>query len=431
MTLTFIGHGYVGLVTGAVFADLGNTVWMVGRTPEKIANLKKGKIPFFEPGLEELVKRNIAHGRLKFTLDYGEAISPSEIIFLCVGTPSRQDGQADLSSVFAAAKNIAKVMHTHKLIVIKSTVPPGTNKNVAKIIREELPKQVIFDIASCPEFLREGTAIADTLSPDRIVIGAETEEAKKLLIDLHRPIDGKIVITNIETAEMTKYVANALLSTKISFANAIAFLCEEVGADVVKVMDGVGLDKRIGRSFLSPGVGYGGSCFPKDVKALIAFAQEKGYDFKLLKSVDEINQDANLRFIQEVRRSYPEGLENKKVAVWGLAFKPNTDDMREAPSVKIISALQHDGAKIYAYDPVAEKNASAILSDVSYTQDAYDAVKNADVLIILTEWNEFLQIDLKKVKKLMKQPIIIDGRNIYDPAKIKRLGFVYKSVGRS
>lgn len=430
MTLTFVGHGYVGLVTGAIFADLGNTVWMVGRTPEKIAQLNQGKVPFFEPGLEELVKRNVVHGRLRFTLDYAEAVVPSEIVFICVGTPSRQDGQADLTSVFEAAKQIGKNLQSYKLIVVKSTVPPGTNREVAKRIRSEARKDAKFDMASCPEFLREGSALSDTLSPDRIVIGVETDEAKRLLIDLHRPIDGKIVIASIETAEMTKYVANALLSCKISFANAIAFLCEQASADVVKVMDGVGLDKRIGRSFLSPGIGYGGSCFPKDVKALIAFAESKGYDFKLLKAVDEINKEAASRFIQKVEAVYPRGLSNKVIGVWGLSFKPSTDDMREAPSIKIIQTLEKKGAIIQAYDPVAQKNASAILADIRYVEDAYKAAMNADVLIILTEWNEFLQVDLKKVKKLMRKPIIIDGRNIYDPNKIKRLGFTYKGVGR-
>lgn len=426
MTLTIIGHGYVGLVTAAIFADLGNTVWVIGRNREKINALNKGKIPFFEPGLEELVKRNGLAGRLFFTLDYSKALAKSQIIFICVGTPPAGDGRADLSSVFTVAEEIANHLNSYKVVVTKSTVPPGTNRKVQQVIQK---KATTFDIASCPEFLREGSAIADTLSPDRIVIGTDNKRACDLLVELHTPINGKVVRTTIEAAEMIKYVSNSILSTKISFANAIAFLCEKVGADVEQVMDGVGLDKRIGRSFLSPGVGYGGSCFPKDVKALIAFAKDQGYDFKLLKAVDEINQEAVSHFVKKVARLCP--LKGKTIGVLGLAFKPNTDDMREAPSVKIITKLQEFGASIRAYDPQAMAKAKLILHQVNFCKNAYEVAKGADALIILTEWNEFRQLDLGRIKNAMRQTLVIDGRNIYDPVKMDELGITYEGVGRS
>ncbi len=431
MTIAVIGHGYVGLVSGAIFADLGNSVWIVGRTSEKIEMLQKGKVPFFEPGLEELVQRNLTHGRLHFTLDYREAVVPSDIVFICVGTPGKDDGGADLSSVYDAAKGIGLSLNSYKVIVVKSTVPPGTNKEVERIIKRSAPNAVTFDMASCPEFLREGSAISDTLSPDRIVIGTESSQAKKILVDFHRPIEGKFVLTDIPTAEMIKYVANSFLSSKISFANAIAWLSEKVGADVVKVMDGVGLDKRIGRSFLTPGIGYGGSCFPKDVKALIAFASNVGYDFKLLKAVDEINKQAAVYFIEKIKKATRGKMVNRIIGVLGLAFKPNTDDMREAPSIAIIKALQKMNAKIQVYDPAAYANARKIFSDIVFCESAYQAATKADILLVLTEWNEFRQLELKKIKQLMAKPILIDGRNIYDPEKVKKMGFVYYGVGRS
>ncbi len=431
MTLTIIGHGYVGLVTAAVFSDLGNKIWVVGRTREKIDALTRGNMPFFEPGLEEVVRRNIAAGRLIFTLDYTQAIPESEIILICVGTPAQTDGRADLSSVFEVSRQIGSHINSYKLIVVKSTVPPGTNKRVRKRIMESVKEKISFDTASCPEFLREGSAMGDTLAPDRIVLGVDTDRAKRLLVDLHKPIGGKVVVTSIETAEMIKYVANALLSTKISFANAIAFLCDEVGADVEKVMDGVGLDKRIGRGFLSPGVGYGGSCFPKDIKALIAFSSSLGYDFKLLKDVDDINRQAVEHYLDKVKKSLKNNIQGKVLGVLGLAFKPNTDDMREAPSVKIIKKLQDEGAIVQAYDPQAHKNASSIIKNITFCSDAYEAADNADALLVITEWNEFRQLDLNKIKKRMKKPLVIDGRNIYDPEKMRKMGFTYHSIGRS
>ena len=430
MIITFIGHGYVGLVTAAIFADLGNMVWVVGRTPQKIADLNHGIMPFYEPGLEEMVKRNLAAGRIKFTLDYGKAVPGSEIIFIAVGTPPKKTGEADLTSVFEAAEEIGKHLDGYTVVATKSTVPPGTNRKVGEIITKTKLDKATFDIASCPEFLREGTALNDTMHPDRVVIGVESFKAQKIMVDLHKPINGKMIICNIETAEMIKYASNSLLSTKISFANAVAFLCERVGADVEQVLEGVGLDNRLGRSFLYPGVGYGGSCFPKDVKALIAIANTLGYDFQLLKAVDDVNEEASQLFIKKIEKTLTP-LKGKTVGVLGLAFKPNTDDMREAPSIKIITALQKMGAHIKAYDPVAMENAKKLLQNVTYQKNAYEVAEKADALVVVTEWNEFQQLDLKKIFESMRHPFLFDGRNIYEPGKVKKLGFKYQGVGRS
>jgi len=431
MTITFIGHGYVGLVTAAVFADLGNTVWVVGRTKAKIDKLKKGIAPFFEPGLSELVKRNVDAGRLIFTLDYKEAVTPSSIIFICVGTPSKETGEANLDSVFASAKSIGEVLVGYKVIVTKSTVPPGTNTKVKEIIDKHKPQGSSFAIASAPEFLREGTAIEDTLHPDRVVIGTASDRARDMLLELHKPIDGKMVLCNVETAELIKYASNSLLSTKISFANAIAFLAEKVGADVEQVLEGVGLDRRLGRSFLYPGVGYGGSCFPKDVKALIAIAAAHGYDFTLLRAVDDINKQASRNFIEKIYKHFNGKLQNIKIAVLGLSFKPNTDDMRAAPSIPVIEALMKKGAQVVAYDPVAIENAKSVLpKNVQYAQSAYEAAVGADAVVVLTEWNEFRQLDLVKIAKNLKSLVLFDGRNMYEPTRVKQLGFMYYGVGR-
>ncbi len=430
MKISFIGHGYVGLVTAAIFADLGNSVWVVGRTAEKIENLRRGVMPFFEPGLEEMVKRNIAGKRIFFTLDYAEAVSQSEIVFIAVGTPPEKTGEADLSSVFASAREIGKNLTHYTVVATKSTVPPGTNRKVGQIIEKVKNKQVSFDIASVPEFLREGTALSDTLHPDRVVIGVESEKAREHLVELHKPINGKNVICSIETAEMIKYASNSLLATKISFANAMAFLSEKVGADVEHVLEGVGLDRRLGRSFLYPGVGYGGSCFPKDVKALIAIAHQVGYDFQLLKSVDHINEQAGQFFVEKIKKGLTP-LKGSTVGILGLAFKPDTDDMREAPSVRTIEALQKAGVHIRAYDPVAVPNARKLLSGVEYHTNVYDLAKGCDALVVMTEWNEFRQLDLKKIKDSLNQPLIFDGRNIYDPQTLKNMGFTYVSVGRN
>ncbi|MBI5619687.1 UDP-glucose/GDP-mannose dehydrogenase family protein [Candidatus Gottesmanbacteria bacterium] len=431
MTIAFIGHGYVGLVTAAVFADLGNTVWVVGHTKGKIEKLKKGIAPFYEPGLAELVKRNVDAGRLLFTLDYKEAVGPSEIIFICVGTPPKENGEADLGSVFAATESIGTSLVGYKVIVTKSTVPPGTNKKVAEILTRFKPEGASFAIASVPEFLREGTAIADTLHPDRVVIGTTSDRAQGLLLELHKSINGKTVLCNVETAELIKYTSNAVLSTKISFANAIAFLSEKAGADVAQVLEGVGLDKRIGRSFLYPGVGYGGSCFPKDVKALIAIAASYGYDFKLLKAVDEINRDAGRHFVAKIREHFGGNIKKKTIAVLGLSFKPDTDDMREAPSIGIITQLIQLGATVTAYDPVAIENAKKVLpKSVVYARDAYQAVRGADAVAVITEWNEFRQLDLVRLASELKGLVLFDGRNIYEPTRVKSLGFMYYGVGR-
>ncbi|MBI2611196.1 UDP-glucose/GDP-mannose dehydrogenase family protein [Candidatus Gottesmanbacteria bacterium] len=429
MTISVIGHGYVGLITACVFADFGNTVWVVGRTPEKIENLKRGIPPFYEPGLEDLLKRNVHAGRLKFTLSYKDAVPPSEIVFITVGTPPKKTGEADLSHVFKAAEQIGKNLDGYTVVTIKSTVPLGTNREVAKLLNKIKSPKSSFDSASAPEFLREGSAISDTLNPDRIVIGSDSPKAIKLLADLHKPIDGQMVVTSIETAELIKYASNSLLSTKISFANAMAFICDKTGADVEQVLTGVGLDKRIGRSFLYPGVGYGGSCFPKDVKALISQSKKIGYNFNLLSSVDEINRKAKEDFVQKIKTGI-RPLKGKTIAVLGLSFKPNTDDMREAPSLYIIERLKKEGAIIKAFDPIAMENAAKVLTGITFSQNPYDAAKGADCIVVVTEWNEFKLLDLVKIKNLMKNPFIFDGRNIYEPEKIKKLGFSYIGVGR-
>jgi UDPglucose 6-dehydrogenase len=431
MTISFIGHGYVGLVTAAVFADLGNTVWVVGRTKEKIETLKKGIATFYEPGLSELVKRNVDAGRLLFTLDYHQAVVPSEIIFIAVGTPPKENGEADLTEVYNAAREIGKNLVGYKVISVKSTVPPGTNKKVSAILDETKPSGASFAIASVPEFLRQGQAIGDTMHPQRVVIGTTSDRAPKLLIDLHKPINTKIVVCNVETAELIKYAANSMLSIKISFANAMAFLSEKVGADVEKVLEAVGLDARIGRSFLYPGVGYGGSCFPKDVKALIAIGKGYGYDFTLLKATDEINDEARVHFIEKIRSHFHGDLQGKTIAILGLSFKPDTDDMRFAPSITIIEALMKAGARVVAYDPVAIENAKKVLpKDVLFATSPYEAVKDADAVAVVTEWNEFRQLDMVKLAKGLRERVLFDGRNIYDPQALKDLGYTYYGVGR-
>lgn len=438
MTLTFIGHGYVGLVTATVFADLGNTVWVIGHTPQKIENLKRGIIPIYEPGLEELVKRNIKAKRLLFTLDYEPTISQSDVVFIAVGTPPKENGEADLSVVFEVAKKIGEHLDGYTVVITKSTVPVGTSKKVREIIEEVKSQKATFDYASVPEFLREGQAILDTLHPDRVVIGADSKKAHEVLVELHKPIategatEAQMVLTNIPTAEMIKYASNAFLATKISFANAIAQLSERTGADGPTVLEAIGLDKRIGSSFLNAGVGYGGSCFPKDVKALIAIAKQHGYEFDLLREVEEINRQAMENVVHKAKKMLGD-VEGKVVTVLGLSFKPDTDDMRDAPSIVVIRELAKKNIKIHAYDPIAMENAKRALSDVKnihYFDDSYSAVLGSDLLIVMTEWNEFMQLDLEKIKKLMRQQNIIDGRNIYIPEKAKALGFHYLGVGR-
>ena len=430
MTLTFVGHGYVGLVTAAVFANLGNTVYVIGRTPEKIEALKKGKTPFYEPGLSELVSENLKAQRLIFTLDYNPAVKLSDVVFIAVGTPPQKTGDAELSGVFDVVGNIAKNLEGYTVVATKSTVPVGTNKKILQLIKENKPQKAEFDVASVPEFLKEGTAIQDTMHPDRVVIGTESERARKVLTDLHEPFSAPFVQTNLETAELIKYASNAFLATKISFANAIAKLSELSRANASSVLDGIGYDKRIGRQFLYPGPGYGGSCLPKDVRALHSMASDLSYDFGLLSEVEAINKQARRDLVIKTKKLLEDELRGKKIAVWGLAFKPNTDDMRESPAIDIIELLKREGAKVSAYDPEALENAKRVVSGIVFEKTKEDCIKNAECLIIVTDWDEFKETSLEKIYKLMKKHNIVDGRNLYDPIKAKNLGFNYVGVGR-
>jgi UDPglucose 6-dehydrogenase len=429
MTITFVGHGYVGLVTAAVFADFGNTVYVVGHTKEKIENLKRGIIPIYEPGLEELVKKNVKAKRLLFTLDYKPAIPQSDIVFIAVGTPTTRTGDADLSSVLGVAEKIGQNLEGYTVVATKSTVPAGTNKKIKRILTESKPQGTEVDYASVPEFLREGSAISDTTSPDRIVIGTESKRAQEMLVKLHDPIKAPLVLTNFETAELIKYAANAFLALKISYANAIAKLSELLGADALKVLEGIGKDKRIGNMFLSPGPGYGGSCFPKDVRALISIAKDNDYPFSLLEEVENINDQSRRDIVRKARKVLGD-VRNKKIGILGLAFKANTDDMRDAPAIDIINLLQNDGAKISAFDPKAMETAAGVLKNVNFKKDAYEVSEGADLLIVLTEWNEFRELDFSDIKNKMKSPNIIDGRNLYEPEKMKAAGFNYMGIGR-
>lgn len=428
MKLAIIGHGYVGLVTACVFADLGNTVTVVGHTQEKLARLNSGDPIIYEPGLEELLKKNLASKRLRFTSAYEEAVPDADIVFIGVGTPPKESGEADLSAVLSVARDIGKNLKKgYTVVSCKSTVPVGTNLKVAAIIAENKDADAHFDIASCPEFLREGTALQDTQHPDRVVIGSDSQKAIDTLLELHKPIEGQRVITNLASAELIKYASNAMLATKISFANMVAQLAEEAGANVKEVLDAVGMDKRIGRYFLYPGVGYGGSCLPKDVKALIHTGTQLQVDMSFLKEVDAMNARARAHILKKVRsvKNTPH------VAIWGLSFKPDTDDIREAPALYIIDELLAHGYTVAVYDPEAMKNVKRTMKDrVTYASSAYDCVKDADLLLIMTEWNEFKQADLDKVKSNMRSYNIVDGRNMYDPGFVRSKGFTYSSIGR-
>ncbi len=431
MTITFVGHGYVGLVTATVFADLGNTVHVIGHTQEKIDNLKNGVLPIYEPGLEEMVKRNVDAGRLLFSLDY-DGVKESEVVFIAVGTPPMPTGEADLSVVFSVAEEIGKHLQDYTVVIVKSTVPIGTNFKVKELINNVRPENAEFDVASVPEFLREGVAITDTLHPSRIVIGTETQKAQDKLVELHKPIDGEMVLTNIPTAEMIKYASNAFLAIKISFANAIAQLSEKTGANGPDVLRGVGLDRRIGTAFLNAGAGWGGSCFPKDVKALDAIAKENGYNFSMIKSAQDINLEAMELMVTKAKKMLGD-VDGKTIGILGLAFKPDTDDMRDAPAIYIIRALLKAGAKIKTFDPIAQENGKKIFKDekdIVYCDDEYGVAKEADLLMLVTEWNEFKEMNMTKVKDMMKTANLIDGRNIYDPVEMKKLGFNYLGVGR-
>lgn len=430
MNIAVIGTGYVGLVTGAVFADLGNDVVCVDKDKSKVDTLSSGKVPFFEPGLEEIVERNVAEGRLSFTSDLIAAVRKSDVVFIAVGTPSKQSGEADLSQVEDAAEGIGKALDRYKVIVNKSTVPVGTGNLVKNIIERVKKDGVQFDVVSNPEFLREGSAVQDMLQPDRIVIGAPTKEVALWLLELYASLAAPMLITDIESAELIKYASNAFLAMKISFANAISDLCERTGADVVQVINGMAYDRRIGRHHLQPGLGYGGSCFPKDVDSLIQTAKRFDYDFQLLQSVVDINRDRIPRFISKIEKVL-EPLEGKSFALLGLSFKPDTDDMREAKSIEVIERLLAKKVKIRAYDPAAMENARKIFGKrISYAKNAYDAVKDADAIVLLTEWREFKFLNLEKIRDMMKQPIIFDGRNLYNPDRKRRLGFKYYGIGR-
>ena len=432
MHIAVIGTGYVGLVTGACFAEFGVDVTCVDVDEQKIERLKSGVMPIYEPGLQQLVAKNAQSGRLRFTTNVGEAIEQALVIFLAVGTPSQDDGSPDLSFVEAAAASIADHLQDYKVIVTKSTVPIGTGEHIRRLVNERKKSRANFGVVSNPEFLREGAAINDFMRPDRVVIGSRDQEAIAIMKDLYRPlylIEAPFVITSLEAAELTKYAANAFLATKVSFINEIANLCERIGCDVHDVARGIGMDKRIGSKFLHPGPGFGGSCFPKDTRALASVARQFGSDSLIVDAVIEVNKRQGKEMLVKIRKLVGD-LKDKKIAVLGLAFKPETDDMREAPSVGIIRGLLADGALVQAYDPVAKSEAKKILSEVSYADDEYDAVNGAEALIFVTEWNQFRALDMRRIHQLMATPRIADLRNICDPEDMREIGFEYVGVGR-
>ena len=432
MKITVIGTGYVGLVAGACLADMGNNVICVDNNEEKLNRLKQGIIPIYEPGLEELVKSNIAENRLEFSSDIDKAVKDSLVCFIAVGTPQDEDGSADLKYVFDVATSIAKAMNGYKVIVDKSTVPVGTADKVTEIIKKYTNYD--FDVVSNPEFLKQGNAVDDFLSPDRVVIGSNSDRATKIMQEIYSPFlrtANRIVLMDVKSAEMTKYAANSFLATKVSFMNEIANLCELVGADAEMVRVGMATDTRIGNRFLFPGIGYGGSCFPKDVKALIKTGSEYGCEMYIAGVVDKINKRQREYFINKITKRFGNDLSGMTFAVWGLAFKPKTNDMREAPSITVINELLKRGAKIKAYDPKAMETAKLHFQDkIYYAKSAYDTIENADALILLTEWNEFRRPDFEKVKQLLTSPVIFDGRNQYDVKRLKEKGFEYYCVGK-
>lgn len=437
MNIAIVGTGYVGLVTGTCFAETGVNVTCVDVNAEKIENLQKGIIPIYEPGLEDMVQRNVNAGRLHFTTALENCLDNVDIVFSAVGTPPDEDGSADLSYVLAVAKTIGANMKKYTLVVTKSTVPVGTAHKVKDTIQAELDKRGVsieFDVASNPEFLKEGNAIDDFMSPDRVVVGVESERAKKLMTKLYKPfmmLNSRVIFMDIPSAEMTKYAANSMLATRISFMNDIANLCELVGADVNMVRDGIGSDSRIGRKFLYPGCGYGGSCFPKDVKALIKTAEQNGYLMRVLKAVEEVNETQKSLLFEKLEKIFNGDLEGKTIALWGLAFKPGTDDMREAPALVLIEKLRKAGCVVRAYDPAAMGESKRRIGDtIFYACDMYDALLDADALMLVTEWKEFRLPAWGVVKKTMKQPVILDGRNIYDAKELQDLGFVYRCIGK-
>ena len=432
MKITVIGTGYVGLVAGACLADMGNNVICVDNNEDKLKKLENGIIPIYEPGLEELVKSNVSENRLRFTSNIDNAVKESEVCFIAVGTPQGEDGSADLQYVLGVAKEIAKAMNGYKVIVDKSTVPVGTAKQVTELIKQYTKYD--FDVVSNPEFLKQGNAVDDFLSPDRVVIGSNSEKATAIMQEIYAPFfrtGNRVIVMDVESAEMTKYASNSFLVTKISFMNEIAQLCEKVGANAEMVRVGMSTDSRIGNKFLFPGLGYGGSCFPKDVKALIKTGVDNGVDMNIIKSADETNKLQRKLFIDKIVSRFGENLSDKVFAVWGLAFKPKTDDMREAPAITIINELLNKGAKIQAYDPKAMESAKYHFQNkIIYSKTSYEALKNADALLLLTEWNEFRRPDMDKIKELLKTPVIFDGRNQYNVERITQRGFEYICIGK-
>ncbi len=432
MDIAVIGTGYVGLVTGAGLADFGNDVICVDIDATKIEALKQGKIPIYEPGLDKIVSRNVNEGRLQFSTDLPEAIRSSRAIFIAVGTPPKADGSADLRYVEEVARTIAKYMNGPKLVVTKSTVPIGTGRLIEKILGEA-GNGFKATVASNPEFLREGSAIEDFMKPDRVVIGASDRESIDLMKEIYAPLHSleiPFVVTNVESAELIKYAANAFLATKISFINEIAVLCELLGGDVQDVARGIGLDTRIGPKFLQAGPGFGGSCFPKDTSAVADIARRYGYEFEIIEAVLRVNDNIKQRMVGKVVKGLCGSVQGKTIGILGLAFKPETDDMRDSPTIPLINGLQQQGAKIRAYDPQAMDNASRIFKDVKFCHDAYETADGADALVIATEWNEFRALKLERIRGLLKQPVIVDLRNVYDPQRMKSEGFTYVSVGR-
>ena len=430
MNICVVGTGYVGLVTGAVFADLGNDVVCVDKDQDKIAALKAGGMPIYEPGLEEMVLRNAGDGRLSFTSDLAVSVRHADVIFIAVGTPPKDTGETDLSHVESVAAEIGRSMNRYKVVVNKSTVPVGTGGFVREVIARHQSRAIEFDVVSNPEFLREGSAIEDTLRPDRIVIGAPTQQVAMTLVELYAPLERPMIITDLPSAEVIKYASNAFLAAKISFINAISNVCEAAGADVTQVMKGMGLDSRIGGAFLQAGLGYGGSCFPKDVDSLIHTSGRLGYDFKLLRSVVEINRERAAHLVETMAKALGP-LGDTTIAVLGLAFKPNTDDMREAKSLEVIHLLHVAGARVRAYDPAAMDNARAILPpSVTFAGSPYEAAEGAHAAVLVTEWNEFRFLNLERLRAQLKRPVIFDGRNLWEPERMRRLGFEYHSVGR-
>jgi len=430
--LCVAGTGYVGLVTGACFADLGNQVACVDIDAKKVAALKKGRMPIFEPGLEEVVKRNLKEKRLSFTTRLADGVRGADMVFIAVGTPSAANGEANLDYVKEVAHGIGRVADGDVIVVDKSTVPVGMGDLVESLVQEEFEHRRVrhkVDVVSCPEFLREGSALHDFLNPDRVVVGARREAAARKVAELFKPVNARVLLTDVRSAEMIKYASNSFLAAKISFINEIANLCDLVGADVAKVAEGMGLDQRIGRSFLDAGVGYGGSCFPKDVLALAHIAEKEGYDFQILKAVIAVNTWQKKSVLARLKRLVGP-LEGKVVGVLGLAFKANTDDMREAVSLEVVEGLKRLGARVKAYDPQAGAEALRRLPGLKLAPSAYEAARGADALVVLTEWNEFKELDLAKVKRLMRHPVVLDGRNIYQGSKLRAAGFTYQGIGR-